>query len=263
MRGEAAEEDLPPVFLTASWGNLVMLNYEVDPDILMPFLPPGLEIDAWEGRTMVSVVGFEFADVRVLNTSVPFHRDFEEVNLRFYVRREVADGWRRGVVFVREMVSMSAVAVMARLLYGEPYKALPMDRAFEHHSSEPASPGDTRREGATTVRYSWRHEKRWNRVEVTADTAQDPRVPEQGSEEEFLIDHAYGYGIRRGQTIEYVVEHPTWRYWNGLRARLDCGAATLSRLWGEAFASYLESPCSAFLVEGSGVRVRRPRVVGG
>ena len=226
-------------------------------------VPPGTELDAWEGRTLVSIVAFEFADVRVMNVSVPFHRDFEEMNLRFYVRREVADGWRRGVVFVREVVPLPTVALLARVVYGEPYKALPMERGFEDHSISPGSSGATRGRSATTVRYSWRHEKSWHWVEATADTAQDPRVPEPGSVEEFLTDHAYGYGIRRGQTIEYVVEHPTWRYWNALRARLDCRAATLSRLWGDGFASYLESPCSAYLVEGSGVGVRRARVIRG
>ena len=98
-----------------------MLNYEVDPEILVPFLPPGLAIDAWEGRTLASIVAFEFADVRVMNVSVPFHRDFEEMNLRSYVRRETGDGWRRGVVFVREVVPLPMVALLARVCYGEPY----------------------------------------------------------------------------------------------------------------------------------------------
>ena len=238
-----------------------MLNYVVDPEVLTPFLPPGIELDAWQGKTLASIVGFEFAEVRVLRMSVPFHRHFEEINLRFYVRRRTADGWRRGVVFVRELVPLPAVALLARRVYGEPYEALPMERLFQHHPITPASPDATIREHATTVRYSWRHDNRWNRVEATADTTQEPRLPEPGSEEEFLTDHTYGYGTRRGQTIEYTVEHPTWRYWNAVKARFDCGAATLRTLYGEAFAPYLRSPCSAFLVEGSPVRVLRPRAV--
>ena len=158
MRGEASGQNLPPVLLTASWRNLVMLNYKVDREVLVPFLPPGLEIDAWEGRTMVSVVGFEFADVRVLNRSVPLHRDFDEVNLRFYVRREMGDVWRRGVVFVRELVPLPTVALLARLVYGEPYRAVPMQRDFEDHPAPSRSPGTGTGEGATTVRYSWRHD---------------------------------------------------------------------------------------------------------
>ena len=240
-----------------------MLNYVVDPEVLTPFLPPGIELDAWQGKMLASIVGFEFAEVRILRMSVPFHRDFEEMNLRFYVRRRTTDGWRRGVVFVKELVPLPAVALLARRVYGEPYEALPMERLFQHHPITPASPDATIREHATTVRYSWRHDNRWNRVEATADTTQEPRLPEPGSEEEFLTDHAYGYGTRRGKAIEYVVEHPTWRYWNAVKARFDCRAATLRILYGEAFAPYLKSPCSAFLVEGSPVRVRRPRVIRG
>ena len=240
-----------------------MLNYEVDPEILTALLPHGLEIDAWEGRTMASIVAFEFADVRVRNKSIPFHRDFEEMNLRFYVKRETADGWRRGVVFVREVVPVATVAFLARRRYGEPYQALPMKRLFEHHPVPPAPPGGTPREHATTVRYSWRHDKRWHHVEATAGTMRDPRQPEPGSEEEFITDHSYGYGIRRGQTIEYVVEHPTWRYWNALEAKLDCGATTLRTLYGDSFVPYLQVPRSAFLVEGSPVTVQRPRVIRG
>ena len=132
-----------------------MLNYEVDARILAPFVPPGIELDAWQGKTLASIVAFEFAEVRVLDKPVPCHRDFEEMNLRFYVRRRTADGWRRGVVFVRELVPLPTVALLARLLYGEPYKALPMERLFRHHPMPPASPGTTARASATTVRYSW------------------------------------------------------------------------------------------------------------
>jgi len=255
------DKKLPPVFLTAWWRNLVMLNYEVDAEILAPFVPPGIELDSWKGTMLASIVAFEFADVRVLNRPVPFHRDFEEMNLRFYVRRRTADGWRRGVVFVRELVPLPTVALLARLFYGEPYLALPMDRLFRHHPMPPGSPGTTAPASATTVRYSWDHDKTWNRVEATVDTTQEPRLPEPGGEEEFLTDHTYGYGTRRGQTIEYVVEHPTWRYWNASEARLDRRAATVRRLWGDGFASYLKSPRSAFLVEGSPVTVRRPQAI--
>ena len=238
-----------------------MLNYVVDPEVLTPFLPPGIELDAWQGKMLASIVGFEFAEVRILRMSVPFHRHFEEMNLRFYVRRETVDGWRRGVVFVKELVPLPTVALLARVLYGEPYRALPMERDFRDRPVSSASSGKAGRERATTVRYSWRHDKTWNRVEATADTTQEPRHPEPGSEEEFLTDHAYGYGTRRGKAIEYVVEHPTWRYWNAVKARFDCKAATLRTLYGEAFAPYLKSPRSAFLVEGSPVRVLRPRVI--
>ena len=241
-----------------------MLNYEVDPAALMPFVPPGVELDVWQGKALASIVGFEFADARVLGVPIPFHRNFEEINLRFYVRRWAADGWRRGVVFVRELVPLPAVALLARGLYGEPYRVRPMDRLFRHHPVPPESPSSTTREAAaTTVRYSWRQDGTWNRVEATADTTRDPRQPEPGSEEEFITDHAYGYGSHRGKTIEYVVEHPIWRYWHSSEAKFVCNDAALHTLYGGALVPYLQSPRSAFLVDGSPVIVRRPRAIWG
>ena len=43
----------------------------------------------------VSLVGFRFLNTRVLGVSIPFHRDFDEVNLRFYVRRNIGSEVRR------------------------------------------------------------------------------------------------------------------------------------------------------------------------
>src|SRR5262245_9199655 len=112
-----------PRFLTAEWRYLAMINYEVDPAILHPYIPRGTELDRWQGRTFVSLVGFLFLKTRVLGLWVPFHSDFEEVNLRFYVRRRAPDGWRRGVVFIREVVPRRAIATVARVFYNENYVA--------------------------------------------------------------------------------------------------------------------------------------------
>src|SRR5471030_1643955 len=104
------------VFLTAEWRHLAMLNYEINPQILAPFVPIGTELDFWDGKAFVSVVGFLFQNTRVLGIPIPFHRNFEEVNLRFYVRRKAEGEWRRGVVFVKELVPRWAIAATARAL---------------------------------------------------------------------------------------------------------------------------------------------------
>ena len=114
------------VFLTAEWRNLAMLNYEIEPAVLQPFVPVGTELDSWQGRTYVSLVGFQFLQTCVCGVPIPFHRDFEEVNLRFYVRRKASEGWRRGVVFIKEIVPRAAIAFVANKFYNEPYVALPM-----------------------------------------------------------------------------------------------------------------------------------------
>src|SRR5205807_3559734 len=119
-------------FLTANWRYLAMLNFVADPKILQPLVPSETELDFHEGRTFLSVVGFPFLATRVVGLPIPLHRDFEEVNLRFYVRRKSGDEWRRGVVFVRELVPRAAIAIVARIFYGEPYSALPMRHSLEH-----------------------------------------------------------------------------------------------------------------------------------
>src|ERR1039458_6438851 len=116
------------VFLTAEWRYLAMLNYEIDPKILAPFLPSGTELDFWNGKTFISMVGFLFQNTRPGGISIPFHRNFEEVNLRFYIRRKADDGWRRAVVFIKELVPRMAIALIARTFYNENYVALPIDR---------------------------------------------------------------------------------------------------------------------------------------
>src|SRR6478735_605434 len=118
-------------FLRAEWRSLVMLNYEVAPEVLTPWLPAGTELDQWHGRTLMSMVGFRFLQTRVLGITIPFHENFPEVNLRFYVRRNCGGTWRRGVVFVREIVPRRAIAGVAQLLYGERYVRCPMRHSVQ------------------------------------------------------------------------------------------------------------------------------------
>jgi len=229
-------------FLSAEWRDLALLNYEIDPAVLRPLVPAGTELDAWQGRTFVSVVGFLFLHMRVRGVPVPFHGCFEEVNLRFYVRRRASEGWRHGVVFVKEIVPRRAVALAARLLYGENYARHPMEHTIER---EPA--GDAR-----SVSYRWAAQERENRLELLADTPANEMLP--GSLEEFLSDVHWGYTARGGErTFEYRVDHPRWPVRGAARARLDCD---VSALYGRAFQEPLRAPpASAFLAAGSEVAV--------
>jgi uncharacterized protein YqjF (DUF2071 family) len=80
--------DADRIFLTAEWQHLVMLNYEVDAGLLVPFVPAGTELDDWKDKIFVSLVGFLFLNTKLLGfLPIPMHSNFEEVNLRFYVRR--------------------------------------------------------------------------------------------------------------------------------------------------------------------------------
>src|SRR4051812_34316965 len=109
-------------FLSADWRHLVLVNYEVDPALLGPFVPYGTELDFYDGKTYVSLVAFLFERTNILGwLPALFHRDFKEVNLRFYVRRRTPEGTRRGVVFIKELVPKPLLAWAARAFYGENY----------------------------------------------------------------------------------------------------------------------------------------------
>ncbi len=218
-----------------------MLNYEIEPGILAPFVPAGTELDSWNGKHFVSVVGFLFEKTRICGISIPLHRNFEEVNLRFYVRRKAADGWRRGVVFVKEIVPRAAIAFVARTLYNEPYLALPMAHWIEAASG-----------AVKSAEYSWCFKKRQNRLKLT--TRGESQILTEGSEAEFITEHYWGYNSQRdGSTLEYRVEHPRWRVYDVVDATLDCD---VSRLYGAQFCESLaRKPSSAFLAEGSAVTV--------
>lgn len=236
-----------PRFLEARWIDLVMLNYAIDPAIVAGRVPAGTELDTWRGQTFVSMVGFQFRDTRVRGFAIPFHRHFDEVNLRFYVRRHAPEGTRRGVVFIKEIVPRRAIAWLARWRYNENYVRLRM-----RHEDEVVAA--TRR----AVAYEWRTRGGWNRLGVQVSGAS--RIPDPASEESFITEHYWGYvGQRDGSTLEYQVEHPRWRVWRAVDAGLDC---EVERLYGPAFADACTgAPSSAFLAEGSEVTVRRGRAL--
>ncbi len=232
-----------PIFLRARWQWLAMLNYEVDPAVLADRVPAGTELDTFDGRHYVSMVGFRFLQTRVKGFAIPLHQDFDEVNLRFYVRRKGPEGWRRGVVFVKELVPRRAVALIARWVYGENYRAVPM-----RHAIEPPLEG-----GAGRVSYEWQHGGRWQGLEVGITGSPSPAS--LTSEARFITEHYWGYAGAPGKrTMEYAVEHPCWRVWQATDTRFDCDVAAL---YGAAFVESLTGkPTSAFVADGSPVIVR-------
>jgi uncharacterized protein YqjF (DUF2071 family) len=232
---------MPSTFLTASWRKLVMAQYAIDAAILTPYLPPGLELDLYQGICYVSLVGFLFDRVRIKGIAIPFHGTFEEVNLRFYVTRTERDGTRkRGVVFIGEFVPRAAITLVARSLYEEPYVTLPMRHSIAASAE------------ALSVSYEWRHNGGWNTLAVEASPAPQPIAP--GSEEEFLTEHYWGYTKRsRGNTSEYGVLHPRWSIYPIRRFTVQ---ADFAALYDPGFAPLSSTaPASILLAEGSEVSV--------
>ena len=229
-----------------------MLNWEIDPQVIGCLLPNGTEIDFHENKTFVSIVGFMFLDTRVLGIPVPFHRDFEELNLRFYVRRvEPAENGqpeliKRGVAFVSELVPRWAIATTARWGYNEKYDAVPM--RHEINGGQPDQPIE--------VSYQWKKSGRWNRV---AAKGADRAVPLQSdSLQQFIAEHYWGYSQQRdGSTFEYQVKHVPWSVWQASEVEFSCDVA---KQYGDQFTeTLLRPPDSAFIADGSPVTVSRPR----
>ena len=236
----------PPVFLTAEWRYLALLNYAVAPGLLQKFVPQGTELDDWNGTCFLSLVGFRFLKTKVRGICLPFHRNFDEVNLRFYVRRREGSEWRRGVVFIREIVPRWAIAAVARALYNERYVALPMSHQIRSH------------DGTLEVYYEWIFRGRHNRLSISASG--EPAIPSEASEAHFITEHFWGYSQQRDAgCMEYRVEHPSWAVWQAASASFAGDAA---ELYGADLGAVLQRPPdSAFLAAGSPVTVFRGRKI--
>jgi uncharacterized protein len=234
-------------FLEAEWKHLIMANYAVDPAVLLPHLPAGTELDLWQGKCYVSLVGFMFENTKVLGVKIPFHINFEEVNLRFYVRHNDNGVWKRGVVFISEIVPRPAIAFVANTFFNEHYHTCSMKHRIEQTADW------------LYVGYQWKHKGKWNSISVVADPG--PIAMQPGSEEEFITEHYWGYSKTTAEkATEYAVEHPCWKVHRVETYEVQCN---FGELYGDAFAVLTNTkPDSVLLAEGADVVVRNKRVIG-
>jgi len=232
-------------FLRAQWQNLIMANYEIDPSILLPYLPKGVELDYFHGKTYISLVGFLFKNTSIFNIPIPFMGTFEEVNLRFYVLRKEGNEIKRGVVFINETVPNKIVAYVANKLYKEHYIAIPTKHSWEITSK------------IKEITYRWKVKSKWNSIQVNASIAKQNM--EVGSIEEFIFEHYFGYTkVNENHSIEYKINHPSWQI-NGINDyKIECDFAAF---YGNDFEilNYAK-PHSVMLAEGSDISVDWKRV---
>ncbi len=227
-------------FLKAEWRKLAIANYEIDPSLLQEYLPFGTELDTWNGTHYASLVGFMFLNTKVLGVKIPFHINFEEVNLRFYVKRKEGNEWKRGVVFIKEIVPKHAITFVANQLYGEHYVTHKMRHSWSETELE------------RNVAYEWKIKNQWQKFQVTANSS--PSIIETGSEAEFITEHYWGYTrINQSITTEYEVTHPKWEQYEVLNHEIQ---VDFGLTYGEKF-KFLneEKPKSIMLAEGSNITV--------
>lgn len=228
-----------PVFLTAAWRKLVMANYIIDPSILAEYLPSHNEIDLFNGKCYISLVGFLFDEVKLKGIRIPFHDSFPEVNLRFYVKTK-GEAPKRGVVFVSEIVTKPAIAWIANAFYQEHYTATAMQKEW------------TMSDDSLNISYRWKNRDRWNSLSVLANNTSTPII--QGSEEAFIFEHYFGYAkAGAAVTNEYEVQHPSWEVYPVRQYSIDCD---FEKQYGKTFAWLnQQEPASVLLAEGSAVTI--------
>jgi uncharacterized protein len=233
---------MPNPFLTAEWQNLLMANYAIEPAVLKPYLPCRTELDTFNGTHYVSLVGFLFANTKVLGLTVPFHCTFEEVNLRFYVRYKEDGHWKRGVVFIKEIVPKQAIAFVANTLYGEKYATHRMKHEWKRTSQ------------GFEVCYHWRVKGEWDYLKAVAE--KDASLLTEGSEEEYITEHYWGYTfINQSCAGTYQVSHPRWKVHKVHSYDVRCSTDVL---YGPQFTEALsDPPSSVFLAEGSPIAVMK------
>lgn len=233
------------IFLSAEWRKLAFANYAIDKDILLPYLPPFTELDDWNGKHYVSLVGFMFVDTKLRGFAVPFHSNFEEVNLRFYVKYNENGEWKRGVVFIKEIVPKPAITFIANTVYGEKYTTLPMKHDWTVENNQ------------LTVGYSWKN-KTWNHLRVTAFA--ESEMITIGSEAEFITEHYWGFTkLKPGLTSSYGVQHPSWRMYPIKSYDIN---VDFERNYGKDFG-FLTGvvPDSVMLAEGSEIKVLKGKKI--
>ena len=233
-------------FLQAEWLNLVMANYAVDPKILKPHVPFKTELDLWNQTCYVSLVGFMFCNTRVLGVKVPFHVNFEEVNLRFYVLHKDGNEWKRGVVFIKEIVPKGVITWVANNLYQEHYTTMPMRHEWLENGQ------------GKTVEYGWKFQNDWQYIQV--QTQKEPKPIAEGSEAEFITEHYWGYTLLNDhKTSEYQVEHPRWNAYGVKDYKIEWDPG---KLYGPEFADLKNTrPLSVFMADGSEVSVNSRRII--
>lgn len=226
-------------FLKAEWRKLAIINYEINPDILQKYLPEGTELDFYKGKCYVSLVGFMFLNTKLLGLPIPFHRNFEEVNLRFYVKKNENGIWKRGVVFIKEIVPKPALSFVANSVYKENYHTMPMKNVIREKDDE------------LLIRYSWK-DKSWHSIEIKAETNAKPM--EENSEFEFITEHYWGFTKKEDKTSEYEVCHPKWDCYQVKEHQLDID---FHKIYGKEFECLNDQiPISVMLAEGSEIEVK-------
>jgi uncharacterized protein YqjF (DUF2071 family) len=120
VAGRDPEETVDRPVVRVSWRSLTFLHWAYDPDVVQPLLPPGLEVDTWDGKAWVAITPFVMTGFRLpFMPPLPVVSTFPETNVRTYARGP--DG-QDGLVFLSLEVDSLPTFVGARATYWVPYQ---------------------------------------------------------------------------------------------------------------------------------------------
>lgn len=232
------------LFLKANWEDIIMANYEIDPAILLPFLPKGVELDLFDNKCYISFVGFMFKNTKIFNIPIPKFGSFEEINLRFYVSRKVGNEVRRGVVFINETIPYPIVAWVANKLYNEKYTVVPTKHNYENKIN------------SKSIKFEWLLNNNWNYIQV--ERTNTCNKLENNSLEKFIYEHYYGYTKTNDiKTEEYKLQHPSWETYSVLNYDINCN---FNSMYGKEFSVLNDTkPTSVYIAKGSEVGIEWKR----
>ncbi|BAO54491.1 YqjF family protein [Nonlabens marinus] len=229
-------------FLTSTWSYLPFANYKVPPELLYPHLPKGTVLDLRGELADISLVGLRFERTRILNLPIPFHINFSEINLRFYVCQP--DTGKKGVVFIKEIVDKPMITFVANNLYHERYQTMPVRFELEEKKGQKSH-----------LKYQWKP-KTWQEFALTYEPEALSIV--DGSEEQFILERYFGYSeYDKKTTFEYEVCHASWEHFKVTDFQID---VDFEQTYGPEFA-LLNSlrPDSVMMAQGSRISIEKKR----
>ena len=251
MATTTSQKPAQKVLMTAKFSELVAVNFAIDPKILEPRVPRGLELDFYNDETYVSLICMMLRDVRVWGIPIHIATGFEEINLRFYVRRREGDGYRRGCCFIKDYVSSGAAAWILGSLFKAEFQKLKMKHSNSGFDGAP--------ESVPSVDYQWKVGDHWNRLRIKARSR--IQKTSRDTKHGFILMHDNEYSQRDGKTLEDRASRPAWTIWDAAQANFECD---VKNLFGREFQRALSRrPASVFVTGGSDVTIYRPTIITG
>ena len=234
------------VFLRSNWLRLASANYIIEPHLLDKYIPKGTVLEEHNGKHYVSLVAFRYSQTRLLNIQVPFHTNFEEINLRFYVKRKIAPHvWRSEVAFTKLFFPKTALTFVAKHIYKENYET----KRMRHNWSE--------NDRQLLTSYGLK-KNRWHDFELM--TEKESNVIDAHSSEAFFSKHYWGTSqINDNSCTIYKIEHPEWKVFrvNDWKINFD-----FNKVFGSEFKHLTDNkPESVYLYDGSEVVVHKKKII--